>query len=55
MEKLWAGRTTGGNAALADEFNRSIAFDSRMAEEDIRGSMAHASMLAATGILPHQR
>ena len=52
MEKLWTGRTSGGNAALADEFNRSIAFDSRMAEEDIRGSMAHASMLAATGILP---
>ena len=54
MEKLWTGRTAGGNAALADEFNRSIAFDSRMAEEDIRGSMAHASMLAATGILPQE-
>lgn len=52
MEKLWAGRTTGGNAALADEFNRSIAFDSRMVEQDIAGSMAHAAMLGATGILP---
>ncbi|MEA4915447.1 MAG: argininosuccinate lyase [Christensenella sp.] len=52
MEKLWAGRTTGGNAALADEFNRSIAFDSRMFEEDIQGSMAHASMLGAVGIIP---
>ncbi|MCE5187566.1 MAG: argininosuccinate lyase [Eubacteriales bacterium] len=52
MEKLWAGRTTGGNAALADEFNRSIAFDARMIEEDITGSMAHATMLGATGILP---
>ena len=52
MEKLWAGRTTGGNAALADEFNRSIAFDSRMVEEDIQGSMAHASMLGAVGIIP---
>ena len=52
MEKLWAGRTTGGNAALADEFNRSIAFDARMVEEDIAGSMAHATMLGATGILP---
>ncbi len=54
MEKLWTGRTTGGNAALADEFNRSIAFDSRMAEEDIKGSMAHAAMLTATGILPQE-
>ena len=52
MEKLWAGRTSGGNAALADEFNRSIAFDARMIEEDIAGSMAHATMLGATGILP---
>ncbi|NLI53574.1 MAG: argininosuccinate lyase [Clostridiales bacterium] len=52
MEKLWAGRTTGGNAALADEFNRSIAFDSRMAEQDITGSMAHAAMLGAVGIIP---
>jgi argininosuccinate lyase len=52
MEKLWAGRTTGGNAALAEEFNRSIAFDSRMVEEDITGSMAHAAMLGATGIIP---
>lgn len=51
MEKLWAGRTAGGNAALADEFNRSIAFDSRMVQEDITGSMAHAAMLGATGII----
>ena len=54
MEKLWAGRTTGANAALADAFNRSIAFDARMVEEDIAGSMAHAAMLAAVGILPQE-
>ena len=54
MEKLWAGRTDGSNAALADAFNRSIAFDARMVEEDIQGSMAHAAMLAATGILPQE-
>ena len=54
MEKLWAGRTTGGNAQLADAFNRSIAFDSRMVEEDITGSMAHASMLGAVGILSQE-
>ncbi len=51
MEKLWAGRTAGGNAALADELNRSIAFDSRMFEQDITGSMAHAAMLGARGII----
>lgn len=52
MEKLWAGRSSGANAQLADAFNRSIAFDARMIEEDIAGSMAHASMLFAVGILP---
>ena len=54
MEKLWAGRTTGGNAQLADAFNRSIAFDARMFEEDITGSMAHAAMLGSVGILSQQ-
>lgn len=52
MEKLWTGRTPGENAALADAFNRSIAVDSRMFREDIAGSMAHAAMLGARGILP---
>ena len=54
MEKLWAGRTDGANEALADAFNRSIAFDARMFEEDIKGSMAHAAMLGSVGILPQQ-
>ncbi len=52
MEKLWTGRTAGENAKLADEFNRSIAFDSRMIGQDIKGSMAHAAMLGAKGIIP---
>jgi len=52
MEKLWTGRTSGENAALADAFNRSIAVDGRMFKEDIAGSMAHAAMLGARGILP---
>lgn len=52
MDKLWTGRTDGQNAALADEFNRSIAVDCRMFRQDIEGSMAHAAMLGATGILP---
>ena len=54
MEKLWAGRTNGANEALADAFNRSIAFDARMFEEDITGSMAHAAMLGSVGILSQQ-
>ena len=54
MDKLWAGRTDGQNAALADEFNRSIAVDCRMFRQDIEGSMAHAAMLGAKGILPQE-
>ena len=51
MNKLWAGRTEAETAKLADDFNSSIAFDSRMAEQDITGSMAHAAMLGAKGII----
>ncbi len=50
MEKLWAGRAAKQLDQLADDFNSSIRFDSRMFEEDITGSMAHAAMLGATGI-----
>ena len=52
MEKLWAGRTDGQTDRLADDFNSSIGFDCRMYRQDITGSMAHAAMLGATGILP---
>ena len=52
MTKLWAGRTEADTAKLADDFNSSIAFDSRMAKQDITGSMAHAAMLGAKGIIP---
>ena len=51
MAKMWAGRTGGETDQLADDFNSSISFDSRMYRQDITGSMAHAMMLAATGIL----
>ena len=51
MAKMWAGRTDGATDRLADDFNSSIGFDSRMFRQDIRGSMAHASMLSATGII----
>ena len=51
MNKLWAGRSETETAGIADRFNASIAFDSRMYKQDITGSMAHAAMLAAKGIL----
>ena len=54
MTKLWAGRTEADTAQLADDFNSSIAFDSRMAKQDITGSMAHAAMLGARGIITGQ-
>ncbi len=48
---MWAGRTAGETDRLADDFNSSIGFDSRMFRQDIRGSMAHAAMLGAKGII----
>ncbi|MBQ0110520.1 MAG: argininosuccinate lyase [Oscillospiraceae bacterium] len=51
MAKMWAGRTSGETDKLADDFNSSISFDSRMYKEDIAGSIAHAQMLAYKGII----
>ena len=51
MEKMWAGRTEGALSREADDFNSSIHFDSRMYRQDIRGSMEHAAMLSASGII----
>ena len=51
MAKMWAGRTEGVTSKLADDFNSSIHFDCRMFRQDIKGSMAHAAMLAAQNII----
>ena len=51
MAKMWAGRTDGVTEKIADDFNSSIRFDSRMYREDIKGSMVHAAMLAQQNIL----
>jgi len=51
MAKMWAGRTDGVTEKIADDFNSSIRFDSRMYRQDITGSMTHAAMLAAQGII----
>ena len=53
MAKMWAGRSTGGTAKAADDFNSSIAVDGRMYEEDILGSLAHAEMLAGCGVISY--
>ncbi|MCQ2421339.1 MAG: argininosuccinate lyase, partial [Clostridia bacterium] len=51
MAKMWAGRTAGMTDKIADDFNSSIHFDCKMYQQDIEGSMAHAAMLGAKGIL----
>lgn len=51
MPKMWAGRTEGKTEKIADDFNSSISFDSRMYKEDIAGSVAHALMLQSKGII----
>ncbi len=51
MAKMWAGRTDGETSKIADDFNSSIHFDSRMYRQDILGSMAHAAMLGAKNII----
>ena len=49
--KLWAGRFSKEVDETVNDFNSSISFDARMARQDIKGSMAHARMLAACGIV----
>ena len=51
MAQLWKGRFKKELAKETNDFNSSIGFDSRMFEEDIKGSIAHATMLGATGII----
>ncbi len=51
MNKMWAGRSRKETDKLADEFNSSIAVDGRMYRQDIKGSVAHAEMLAGCGII----
>jgi len=48
---LWGGRFSGSPSKIMEAINASIDIDQRMAFEDIAGSIAHARMLAATGII----
>ncbi|MEI4471496.1 argininosuccinate lyase [Frigidibacter sp. MR17.24] len=49
--QMWGGRFAAGPDAIMEAINASIGFDRRLYAQDIRGSRAHAAMLAAQGIL----
>ncbi len=49
--RMWGGRFSEGPDAAMEEINASIDFDQRLFRQDIRGSKAHAEMLAETGII----
>ena len=51
MAQLWKGRFKKELAKETNDFNSSISFDSRMFEEDIKGSIAHCTMLGACNII----
>lgn len=51
MAQLWGGRFTKETDKLVYNFNASISFDQKFYKQDIRGSIAHVTMLAACGIL----
>ena len=52
--KLWGGRFTKQTNQLVHNFNASLSFDQKFYQEDIEGSIAHVTMLAAQGILSEQ-
>ena len=52
--KLWAGRFGKATDSLVDDFHSSISFDQRLFEQDITGSIAHATMLGEQGIIPRE-
>jgi len=49
--KLWGGRFSEATDAFVEEFTASVNFDRRLYAQDIAGSIAHATMLAAVGVL----
>ena len=54
MAKLWGGRFSKNTDKKVDDFNSSIRFDKRMYKQDIKGSIAHATMLGKQGIIPQE-
>ncbi len=53
-DKPWGGRFREETLKIVERFTASIGFDQRLARQDIRGSIAHARMLAAQGILTRE-
>ncbi|MCY2963346.1 MAG: argininosuccinate lyase [Planctomycetota bacterium] len=51
MSKAWGGRFSQATDPRVEQFTESISFDARLAQVDIRGSQAHARMLAKVGLL----
>ncbi|HEV8113731.1 MAG TPA: argininosuccinate lyase [Planctomycetota bacterium] len=51
MTKLWGGRFAGGQDPVFESFHRSLGFDRRLVDEDVRGSVAWANALADAGVL----
>ena len=47
----WGGRFAAGPSAVMQEINASIGFDRKLWRQDIRGSLAHAAMLAQVGVI----
>jgi argininosuccinate lyase len=54
QHSLWGGRYAEGPGAIMREINASIGFDRKMWRQDIRGSLAHAAMLAHVGIIARE-
>ena len=52
--KLWGGRFTKETNQLVHNFNESLSFDQKFWRQDIRGSIAHVTMLAKQGILSQE-
>ena len=52
--QMWGGRFASGPAAIMQAINASISFDKALYAQDIQGSLAHAEMLAETGIISRE-
>jgi len=50
-DKPWGGRFSEGTDRFVEAFTASVSFDKKLADYDIDGSIAHATMLAQTGVL----
>ncbi len=53
QDKPWGGRFSEATDAFVEAFTASVTFDQKMANQDIDGSIAHATMLAEVGVLTH--